>query len=87
VQVIETSRVTVVAAANQFEPTAIRSRPSKSWRDASRRSQAPPWRYFQSVPCAWSATSSSPDVDIPSVKITYTIRFVGNAGAQGRDLT
>ena len=88
----ETTGLVVVPVENQFEPTALPVAPFEIvGRERHQDLAAPPWRYFQYDYTLRLVSDEyfGKDVDIPSIKITYSIQSARNgaSGSEGRDHT
>lgn len=88
--VVEDNRIRVAVDAKQFEATALPLAPFEILgRIPHDEIQSPPWRYFQHEYTVRLLGEGfiGQDVDIPAVKITYSIRSASTGESEGRDQT
>lgn len=88
--VIENSRIRVAADAKQFEATALPLAPFEVLGSTPHDDiHSPPWRYFQHEYTVRLLGEGffGQDVDIPALKLTYSVRSATTGEAEGRDQT
>lgn len=86
--VVETRSLTAVPDTSQLEPTTIQVTPFEVVEGVRNQDVvAPPWRYFQYEYTLRLVGDGSfgRDVQVPSVKLTYSLRGSAGAGSEGRE--
>lgn len=88
--VLETNRLIVVADAKQFDPGALQIKPFEVLSGVRHQDiESPPWRYFQHEYMLRLLGEGffGQDIDIPALKITYSIQSATTGEAEGQDRT
>jgi hypothetical protein len=88
--VLEANRIKVVADAKQFDPAALQIKPFEVLGGIRHEDvQSPPWHYFQYEYNARLVGEGffGQDVDIPALKITYSVQSAATGEAEGQDQT